>query len=171
VSVCLLSAVCLCVFGKRTSLRVCPPRPSGSGSASPPARGGWGGRVGRVDGAGQGASWQAAAARGVRRVSTGVHVRVRVHVLDQSTGKKVWGRDGRKTLDGRLTLNAGRWTLDACVCRPKEQQMTKPTRPGTLVGDFRRPRRAPLDVDAASSQHASSLFPCKKTTHHPSPSR
>jgi hypothetical protein len=105
-------------------------------------------------------------------VSKGVHVRVRVHVLDQSSGKKVWGRDGRKTLDGRLTLgDAGRWTLDACVCRPKEQQMTKPTRPGTLVGDFRRPRRAPLDVDAASSQHASSLFPCKKTTHHPSPSR
>jgi hypothetical protein len=45
--------------------------------------------------------------------------------------------------------------------------MTKPARPGTPVGDFRRPRRAPLDVDAASSQHASSLFPCEKTTHHP----
>jgi hypothetical protein len=113
---CLLSAVCLCVwsvFSKRTSLRVCPPRPSGSGSASPPARGGWGGRGGRVDGAGQGASWQAAAARGVRRVSKGVRVRVRVHVLDQSAGKKVWGRDGRKTLDGRWTLDTGRLRLPA----------------------------------------------------------
>jgi hypothetical protein len=58
-----------------------------------------------------------AAARGVRRVSKGVRVRVRVHVLDQSSGKKVWGRDGRQTLDGRWTdagrtLDAGRrWTL------------------------------------------------------------
>jgi hypothetical protein len=66
-----------------------------------------------VDGAGQGASWQTAAARGVRRVCEGVRVRVRVHVLDQSSGKKVWGRDGRKTLDGRWTLNAGRLRLSA----------------------------------------------------------